>query len=97
MLDLFTQNQIQDLSQLSTAFNSSAPNLELVYHQLKPIPMRKLKQCLQELSSSSSISKERASVSKEIVTGTKSLQEIAINTIISLDVEDISFEGNSTY
>lgn len=59
--------------------------------------MRKLKQCLQELSSSSSISKERASVSKEIVTVTKSLQEIAINTMISLDVEDISFEGNSTY
>jgi hypothetical protein len=94
--DLLLKNNLNDLSSVIAASQAHSPQLDAVFSQLKPIPLKKLKQCIQELESGGT----GATASKPTVTSTitkdekgKRVNETAINTTISLSVDDTSFDG----
>jgi hypothetical protein len=93
--DLLLKNNLNDLSSVIVASQAHSPQLDAVFSQLKPIPLKKFKQCIQELESggSATASKPLASSTATRDEKAKRMNETAINTTISLSVDDTSFEG----
>jgi hypothetical protein len=103
LMETFEIHEIHDLPALVVAYQNNTADIEAVYQTLKPIPLRKVKQCIQELENYLMAKKELPSAPANTAETDYSppktnfvklpLRDSSVNTTISLSVYDKSFEG----